>query len=938
MRRIEPHVLEAIKARLHLPTIIQGYGIALHKNGWFNRADSYKINCPFHDDKTPSLHLSNKNGKWIWNCFGCPEHGNVLDFKAKMEKKPFIDVYEECARELNLLPSAPGGERPTGNNGHAPLTNGDGSDGAAIPAPKDAPPEVPPEKKAEVLAAAVKHYHQTLLEDRRGPEYLAWRGIKDAGALKTFQIGFVNGSLRARLPKDQTHEHVAALKALGLLNLRGGEIFYNCVVFPIFDEGGAPVGLYGRHVSRAHGHLYLAGPLRGVWNGAAVKAYPEVILTEKIIDALSLYSVGIKNVVPLYGVNGFTEDHVRLFREHRTKSVALCLDNDPAGDRARPLIAERLKSLGVEVADVLLPKEYKDVNDALQKGVTVEKFRGFLPWSAPAVLQPQGLPGPSLTPATGGQDPAPGTFVPAEPARATEALPTEPPQAAGAAAPATTPAVVEKDDGVHFRFGPRAYRAVGLSAKGLDLRVTLRLASGPAGNEVSHIDTFDLYSARARGAFVSCCRKLVEAEEGELLKELNHIIAALERLREKKAADKPVPEGDKMTEAQRAQAQAFLKRSTLLEDVLEHIEVMGTVGEAHNKLYMYFVAVSRKLDDPLSCSVVSQSSSGKSALAEVIEKLTPPEDLYFITSASDKSFYNLGEHDIEHKLIIIEEKAGIENIEYCIRALQSKKRLSQFVSRKDEQTGEIKTKYFVIYGPIAYIDGTTDRINPENATRCAEINTDESLEQTRRINDRQREAATLDGLHNQARQKEIAALHHNMQRLLEPVKVVIPYANHLTFPDGRLRARRDNPRFLSLIRTIAFLRQHQRDKKKTKDGVVYIEAAVEDYDAAYPLAAEIMGESLVDLKKPLRDLLNAVERIQGEQGATRRQIREYTGITDTRLREMLWELVGLEYVRMVSGGGRGNICRYRAIDRGPAEAKRLTGLLTPEELRARLTA
>src|SRR6185436_11390015 len=99
---------------------------------------------------------------------------------------------------------------------------------------------------------------------------------------------------------------------------------------------------------------------------------------------------------------------------------------------------------------------------------------------------------------------------------------------------------------------------------------------------------------------------------------------------------------------------------------------------------------------------------------------------------------------------------------------------------------------------------------------------------------------------------------------------------------------------------------------KTADSE-YIEATVEDYRAAYDLAGAVMGESLADLKKPQRKLLEAIQGM-GSDGVTRREIREKVGLSDTRLRSLLDDLVALEYLRQTDGGGHGRICRYRLVD------------------------
>ena len=90
---------------------------------------------------------------------------------------------------------------------------------------------------------------------------------------------------------------------------------------------------------------------------------------------------------------------------------------------------------------------------------------------------------------------------------------------------------------------------------------------------------------------------------------------------------------------------------------------------------------------------------------------------------------------------------------------------------------------------------------------------DESEEQTRRIHERQRLMRTERGLQLRQEADAIARRHWNAQRLLEPLPVVIPYADQLTFPTAWMRTRRDHARFLNLIEVSAFLHQYQRERR-----------------------------------------------------------------------------------------------------------------------------
>jgi hypothetical protein len=383
-----------------------------------------------------------------------------------------------------------------------------------------------------------------------------------------------------------------------------------------------------------------------------------------------------------------------------------------------------------------------------------------------------------------------------------------------------------------------------------------------------------------------------------------------------------------MTDGERAEALAFLKRRDLLDQAARDIDLLGFVGEETNKRLLYLVAISRKLPDPLSAIVLSQSGAGKSGLTEVIEKLCPPEDVVLLTRLTPQSLYYVEPGFLDKKLVIVEERYGSMEADYSIRVLQSRKKLIAAAPIKDPATGNMKTKVFTVEARAAFIEATTaSSVNHENATRCFELTMDESPEQTRRIHARQRLMRTGRGLELVREAEALTRKHWNAQRLLEPFPVVIPFADKLTFPSSWMRTRRDHARYLNLIEVSAFLHQHQRERQGSA-----IVAAADDYAVAYGLAAEVLTETLSDLRRPLREAYEAVRGLcQRGEGVTRREIREALQLPDSTVRNWLTELVSLEYLE-AEGGGAGKTTRYRLTGRGPKDDVVL-GLLSPEELR-----
>lgn len=196
----------------------------------------------------------------------------------------------------------------------------------------------------------------------------------------------------------------------------------------------------------------------------------------------------------------------------------------------------------------------------------------------------------------------------------------------------------------------------------------------------------------------------------------------------------------------------------------------------------------------------------------------------------------------------------------------------------------------------------------------------ESREQTRAIHVLQRSRQTLEGLLAEEDHQSVLTLHRNAQGLLERLKVVNPYADSLTFLDDKTRARRDHMKYLSLIRAIALLHQHQRPIRSVQhrgNPVRYVEVEPGDIALANRLAHEVLGRTLDELPPQTRRLLTMLDgwvaQDSERQGLrrcdhrfTRREVRTLTGWGDTQLKVHLARLAALEYVlvhRIRSGQG-----------------------------------
>ena len=161
---------------------------------------------------------------------------------------------------------------------------------------------------------------------------------------------------------------------------------------------------------------------------------------------------------------------------------------------------------------------------------------------------------------------------------------------------------------------------------------------------------------------------------------------------------------------------------------------------------------------------------------------------------------------------------------------------------------------------MIFLTTTAVEIDEELLNRCLILTVDESREQTERIHALQRKARTLEGLVAREEKKDLLRVLRNAQRLLQPLAVVNPYADELTFTAERTRTRRDHEKYLTLIDAIALLHQHQRTveyveesrfrlPRRSPEGtkIGFVRATLDDIALANRLAPELLGRSLDEL-------------------------------------------------------------------------------------------
>jgi DNA primase len=276
----------------------------------------------------------------------------------------------------------------------------------------------------------------------------------------------------------------------------------------------------------------------------------------------------------------------------------------------------------------------------------------------------------------------------------------------------------------------------------------------------------------------------------------------------------------------------------------------------------YLAAISRKLDRPLALLIQSTSADGKSSLLDAVLRFVPEEDRIVYSAMTGQSLFYMGEMNLKHKLLAIAEEEGAHRASYALKLLQSEGELTIASTSKDPATGKLVTEAYHVEGPVMIaLTTTAAEIDEELLNRCLVLSVDEGRTQTQAIHAAQRARRTLAGLQSRVEREAVLKLHQKAQRLLEPLAVVNPYADRLTFLDDRTRTRRDHEKYLSLIDTIALLHQQQREMKTLahgERGLRYIEVTLADIALANELAHEVLGRTLDELPPQTRRLLGLI--------------------------------------------------------------------------------
>ncbi|WPU94323.1 hypothetical protein SNE25_02145 [Mucilaginibacter sabulilitoris] len=452
----------------------------------------------------------------------------------------------------------------------------------------------------------------------------------------------------------------------------------------------------------------------------------------------------------------------------------------------------------------------------------------------------------------------------------------------------------------------------GIKLTGLDrLKVTLKMICTD-NKQVTFRHSLDLYNYIQTAQLIERSAETLDVSTTDINLVIGQLITELENYRATYLESlKPKPqEIRKLTDAERKAALTFLKSPDLLKQTQAAILQSGIIGEETNAIIAYLIYTSRKRNTPLHLMCLGASGTGKTWLQEKVGELIPEEDKLEITTLSTNAFYYFGKEELKHKLLLIEDLDGADNVLYPLRELQSKRRISKTVTLKDSK-GNMKTVTLNVEGPVCVSGCTTkEQLYEDNANRCILLYMDNSPEQDKRIMDYQRRISA--GKVDQYEERKVREQLKNVQRLLKPISVRNPYAPYLNLPDAVFKPRRTMLLLLMFTETITYYHQYQRELKTDQDtGEQYIESTPADIEAAIALLETALLKKSDELNDACRTFFEKLKSwLKQNQTETfySKDIRSILRITPSSMQRYLHELELMGYIKIVRGS------RYKGFE------------------------
>jgi DNA primase len=842
--------IQDIKQNLTLANVLHYYNLKPDKN--------LRLNCPFHEDKTPSMQVYYKTHSAFCFSANCKAHGKAIDVIDFIMLKENITKHEALIKCTKIIKGTVL-EKPTTSS------------------------------KVEVLSKIFTYFKNGVSSSPTAKAYLETRNLD----YKKIEVGYNTGQFHHGARKDD--QLINDCVKYGLLidkNIvaRTGDKAYqvfgkNCICFAMKNNKNEIVSLYFRSSAAPSvpeapeaKHFYLKDR-QGLYPCYPSKGTTKLILTESIIDAATLlqnpHITSEYSVLACYGTNGLNDEILKSIETlKQLDEIIFAFDNDEAGNKATTKYAEQLNTShpNISISKIELPN--KDVNETLiahSQEIFIELLeQRTIIFSSENKIE---------TLVANVNKDISGNII---------------------STLSHQNIITSNPNKIIYVTDTAKYYILGGISKQLDnLKVMLQVENERGFKSRNRIDLYE--DKQVEKVSKDIAERLL-LNQSMLEQDIYTLTELLEQYREQQQDNKEdIEQTHKtLTPSERAEAIAFLKQAKTIKKLNELLSKTGIVGEERNRIFLFLIALSYKMKDPLHALVQGSSGSGKTKIVRQISDCMPAEQVTRFTRISDKALYNFPQFYFKNRLLIIEDVDGLsEEAELSFRELQSSGELRSGMSIKQDN-GNVTAGAKIVNGPIASMSCTTKgEVYEDNMSRVFLIAVDESLEQTKRIIQYQNKKAS--GSINITEEEKAKEQIQNIIRSIEAKPVINPFAEKIQLPEEAHKIRRLNDLFQNFIKMVTLINQYKRQSTKYNQLI----AEIEDVE----IAIEIMFESIVlkvdELDGSLRQFYERLKQYLEKQYPkltqsqilfTQREIRQGLNISKAQCSRYFTQLQSLEYL------------------------------------------
>ena len=312
------------------------------------------------------------------------------------------------------------------------------------------------------------------------------------------------------------------------------------------------------------------------------------------------------------------------------------------------------------------------------------------------------------------------------------------------------------------------------------------------------------------------------------------------------------------------EAMVFLTTDNILDSIEGLLVQAGIVTEKEKALLLFFILLSRHFDKPLHALFQGSPQLSK-MLMEVVGSCIPDEQIHSYTSMSTSTLYYT-----KHKNNWKNNVLYLTNIDRHFKGAATVKEfiengiLKHSTTESNYHTGRIYASKKVVEGTICLLTYSNDEMmNKKFSEECFFIRVNETG--TNKADMLEYVKMQYGGMIDIHQQQDAIRKLKNIQRLIQPVKVVIPYAMGIRLPTTVNQQLRSLPQLLTFIKSVTLLHQHLLPKKTDNYGHEYVEATPEHLKIALELFRSIIITQGDVLNQNQRNLLERLKIYIGDQ-------------------------------------------------------------------------